>query len=124
MRHWDITETLSTVIYDDKQNFDVKFGSDNIKKSRLTRDNRQAIICHIAATTSINFVLGTECKRSNDSTYSSTLRLIKNIFSPSRVSAMLNHAKVHMDRRHWAHTVLCFFLDSGSVMCGKVKIIP
>ena len=57
MRHCDMNATLSTVIDDDKQYFDMKVGSDNIKKSSLARDNFQGMKFHTAATTSINFVL-------------------------------------------------------------------
>ena len=42
MRQWDMSATLSMVI-DDKHDFDMKVGSDNIKKSCLVRDNRQGI---------------------------------------------------------------------------------
>ena len=55
MRHWHVNTTLSTVIDDHKQHFDMKIASDNIKKYRLARDNRQDMKCDTAETTSINF---------------------------------------------------------------------
>ena len=68
MRHRDMSTTLSTVIDDAKQYFDMKAGPDNIKKSRLARDNRKGITCHTAETTSINFALCVEYERANDTT--------------------------------------------------------
>ena len=118
MWNWDVNRTLRTVIDDDKHHFDMKTGSNKIKKSRLARDNSQGIELHIAETTSINFVLGTEFERANDATYSSTLIFIRNIFSPSGATAMLNHAQVHMDRGHCAHTALFFLLGSRTFICG------
>ena len=55
----------------------MKVGSDNIKKYRLERDDRQGIACHTVVETSIKFVLGIEFKRANDATCSESLRSIK-----------------------------------------------
>ena len=81
----------------------MKVGSENVNKYRLVRDNRQGMTCHTAAATYVNLGLGLEHERANDVTFSTTLILIKNIFSPSRVAVVLNHALVHMDRGHWLH---------------------
>ena len=86
----------------------MKVGFDNVKKSRLARVNHQGMMWHSSATPSINFSLGSEYERTNDATCSYAFRLIKNIFSPSGVAAILNHYQAHVDRENWVLTALCF----------------
>ena len=84
-------------------------GSDNINKYFLARDYCQVMPCNTEATTSINFVLDTEQERANDATCSTILRLINNVFSSNGVSAMSNHAQIHMNRGCCVHAVLYFY---------------
>ena len=65
------------------------------------RDTRQGLTCHAAALTSHNFVLGTQHERSNDTTSSATLKLVNDMFSPSRATADLNRFRVNIDRGCW-----------------------
>ena len=57
----------------------MKVGSDNVKKCLLERHNRQVMEYHTEAETCINFILGTECERANDATWSAALRLIERL---------------------------------------------
>ena len=76
-----MNDTFIMVMDDDKQHFDMKVGSENIKKSCLARDNCQGMACYAVAETSINFFLDTEHERANDTTFSATLTLIEIFFS-------------------------------------------
>ena len=111
----DTSATLSTVIDNGKQHFDMKAVSDNTKKCLLARGSLQGMTCYTSESTSVNFVLGVEHERANDATCSAALRLIKSIFSPSRETVMLNHVQAHMDRGCWMHASLCFFARVGVV---------
>ena len=71
---------LSAVIDDNKQHVDMKKASDNLETTRHVRDNYQGLACHKAASVSNNFVIGTQCERLNDTSSTTCLRLVNNIF--------------------------------------------
>lgn len=113
---WDANNKISMVIDDDKHHANVKIASDNLKNARHVRDNRQGLTCHAAASTSNNFVIGTEYERSNDTACSAALRLINNIFSPSGADVNLNHVQFNMDRGYWVFRIIAYLLGAGVVI--------
>ena len=112
---WSVNNKLSIVIDNNKHHINMKLASDNLKNTRHVRDNRQGLICHAAASTSNNFIIGTEYECSNDTACSATIRLVINIFSPSRACANSNHTHVSINRGYWIFKIIIYLLEAGAV---------
>ena len=68
MKDWDVNDTMSVVIDDDKHHLNYKILTDNLRFTRHIRDNMLGMVNHTVALTGTNDILWNEHEKHSDST--------------------------------------------------------